>query len=61
MLIDCADCAMQGTDECEDCVVTFLLDRPKGAVVFDVEQERALRTLQDEGLAPRSRFIRRAG
>jgi hypothetical protein len=59
MLIDCADCVMQATDACEDCIVTFLLDRPEGAVVFDVEQERALRTLQDAGLAPPSRFSTR--
>jgi hypothetical protein len=60
MLIDCADCAMRDTEACEDCIVTFLLDRPEGAIVFDVAQERALRTLQDGGLAPRSRFVRRA-
>lgn len=57
MRIDCGECAMQGTEACEDCVVTHLLDRPDGAVVFDVEEERALRTLQDRGLAPNSRFV----
>ncbi|MGH8905103.1 MAG: hypothetical protein ACRD0K_00945 [Egibacteraceae bacterium] len=61
MLIDCAECVMQATDACADCIVTFLLDRPRGAIVFDVEQERALRTLQDAGLAPVSRFVSRAG
>jgi hypothetical protein len=61
MLIDCAECVMQATDACADCIVTFLLDRPSGAIVFDVEQERALRTLQDAGLAPSSRFKSRAG
>jgi hypothetical protein len=61
MLIDCAECVMQDTDACADCIVTFLLDRPCGAIVFDVEQERALRTLQDAGLAPSSRFKSRAG
>jgi hypothetical protein len=59
MRIDCDDCCMQGTDTCEDCIVTFLLERPDGAIIFDAEQERALRTLQDAGLAPRSRFTRR--
>lgn len=48
---------MQGTETCEDCIVTYLLDRPDGAVVFDVDAERAIRTLQDRGLAPTSRFI----
>ncbi|HVM20987.1 MAG TPA: hypothetical protein VM307_13595 [Egibacteraceae bacterium] len=56
MLIDCGDCAMKHTSACDDCVVTFLLDRPPGAIVFDVAEERALRVLSDEGLAPGSRF-----
>jgi hypothetical protein len=60
MRIDCDDCCMQATPACEDCLVTFLLERPRGAIVFDAEQERALRTLQDAGLAPHSRFTRRA-
>jgi hypothetical protein len=56
MHIDCADCVMQHTDACGDCIVTFLLDRPEGAVVFDVAEERAIRALQDGGLAPATRF-----
>jgi hypothetical protein len=54
--IDCDTCAAHRTDACGDCIVTYLLDRPEGAVIFDVEQERAIRALQDGGLAPRSRF-----
>ncbi len=56
MLIDCGDCAMKDTDACDDCVVTYLLDRPSGAVVFDVAEERALRVLHDGGLMPANRF-----
>jgi hypothetical protein len=56
MRIDCADCVMQHTDACNDCIVTFLLDRPEGAVVFDVAEERAIRTLADGGLTPSCRF-----
>lgn len=56
MHIDCNDCVMQATAACSDCIVTFLLDRPEGAVVFDVAEERALRVLHDQGLAPASRF-----
>jgi hypothetical protein len=54
--IDCNDCVMKATDACGDCIVTFLLDRPEGAVIFDVAEERALRVLSDSGLAPKSRF-----
>jgi hypothetical protein len=56
VLIDCNDCEMQNTDACSDCIVTFLLDRPEGAVIFDVAEERALRVLSDQGLAPSNRF-----
>lgn len=56
MLIDCGECTMKNTAACDDCIVTFLLDRPEGAVVFDVAEERALRVLGDSGLAPPNRF-----
>ena len=56
MLIDCDDCVMKATDACGDCIVTFLLDRPEGAVIFDVAEERALRVLSDSGLTAENRF-----
>ena len=56
MLLDCGDCTMQHTTACEDCIVTYLLDRPEGAVVFDVAEERALRVLTDGGLTAPNRF-----
>lgn len=52
MLISCDDCRMQNTDACEDCVVTYMLDRPDGAVVFDAAEERALREMSKAGLLP---------
>lgn len=61
MLIDCGDCAMKDTSACDDCVVTFLLDRPEGALIIDVAEERALRALHDGGLAPANRFEPRSG
>lgn len=57
IMIDCDDCVMQHTATCQACIVTFVLDRPAGAVVFDAAEERALRALQHSGLAPRSRFV----
>lgn len=59
MLIDCHDCTLRDSDACGDCIVTFLVERPEGAVVFDVEEERALRSLQGAGLAPEVRYRRR--
>ena len=62
LTIDCDDCVMQGTDTCEDCVVTFLLDRdPEAAVVIDAEEARAVRMLGRAGLVPRLRHQRRTG
>lgn len=52
MLISCDDCRMQGTDTCDDCVVTYLLERPDGAVVFDAAEERAIREMNRAGLLP---------
>ncbi len=56
MLIDCDDCEMQHTDVCDDCVMTCLLDRSQGAVVLDLVEERAVRNLQEAGLAAATRF-----
>ena len=52
MRIDCEECAHRGTDRCEDCVVTFILDREDGAVVVDADEARALRSLGEAGLVP---------
>ena len=51
--IDCDECRHQGSHQCTDCVVTFLLDREgEGAVVVDAEEARALRSLGEAGLVP---------
>ena len=53
LTIECDGCIMQGTDACDDCVVSFICGRePEDAVVFDVAEERALRTLGRGGLVP---------
>lgn len=60
--IDCAECRLEGTAACPDCLVTFICDREPGeAVVVDVEELRALRALGQAGLAPRLRHERRSG
>jgi hypothetical protein len=62
LVIDCDECAMQGTSACDDCVVTFICSRQPGeAVVVDVAEERALRLLSTGGLLPRLRHVRRTG
>jgi hypothetical protein len=60
--IDCDECAMQHTEVCADCVVTFICSRqPDEAVIVDVAEARALRLLADAGLTPRLRHRRRIG
>ncbi len=58
LTIDCDQCSLRGTDACQDCVVTFLLDRePDDAVVIDAEEARAMRMLERAGLLPSLRFV----
>jgi hypothetical protein len=60
--IDCDCCKLQGTDACDDCVVSFLLERePDDAVVIDADEARAMRMLERAGLVPSLRFSSRAG
>lgn len=58
LTIDCDECSLQGTDACEDCVVTFLCGRDAStAVVIDIAEVRAVRLLGDAGLVPRLRHV----
>lgn len=60
--IDCGDCVMAQTAACDDCIVSFVVNREPGdAVVIDVEEHRAVRLLQSAGLVPDSRHRSRAG
>ena len=62
LTIDCAECSLEGTDACDDCVVTFLCSRaPDEAVVIDVAEARAVRLLSRAGLVPSLRHVRRTG
>ena len=55
--IDCDCCALQDTAACDDCVVSFLLERePDDAVVIDADEARAMRMLERAGLVPTLRF-----
>jgi hypothetical protein len=54
MIIDCDCCAMNGTDACQDCVVTALLDG--GPLELDPTEMAALDALADVGLVPRLRL-----
>jgi hypothetical protein len=60
--IDCEVCVMRHTAACDDCVVSFIVNREPGeAIVFDVAEARALRSLSGAGLVPGLRHRRAAG
>ena len=62
LTISCSDCEMQGTDACEECVVTFIVGRdPDDAVVIDAGEARAVRLLASAGLVPGLRHVPRTG
>jgi hypothetical protein len=62
LTIDCSDCRLQGTDACQDCVVTFICGRePDDAVVIDAAEYRSIRLLSDAGLIPELRHAPRSG
>ncbi len=53
LIISCDTCVMQETDACNDCLVTALCGgREEPAVVFDLEEQRAIRLLANAGLVP---------
>jgi hypothetical protein len=53
LTIDCDTCVMQETDACDDCVVSFVVNREPGtALVIDVEEARAVRLFAGAGLVP---------
>jgi hypothetical protein len=51
--IDCAECVLEGTSACVDCVVTYLVGHEDGtAFVVDAVEARTLDALARGGLAP---------
>jgi hypothetical protein len=60
--IDCDECALQHTEACDDCLVSYICSRePDDALVIDVAEVRALRLLSGGGLIPELRHVRRTG
>jgi hypothetical protein len=62
LVIDCDCCALQGTEACADCVVTYLCGTDAELpVVVDLAEARALRELGRAGLAPPLRHVTSTG
>ena len=59
LVIDCDTCALHDTSACDDCIVSYLCGQEAGApVVVDLAEVRAMRLLDDAGLAPPLRHVR---
>jgi hypothetical protein len=55
--VSCDDCCLQGSDACDDCLVSFVLGRdPDDAVVIDAAEARTVRMMATVGLVPSLRF-----
>ena len=53
LVISCDTCVMQHSDACADCLVSALCGGPEEpALMFDLEEQRALRLLANAGLVP---------
>ena len=62
LTISCGTCSHEGTSACDDCVVSFLLDRdPADAIIIDAAEARAVRVFEQAGLLPALRHEKRAG
>lgn len=58
--ISCEDCVMRDTETCDDCVVTFLCDRPVAEpLVLDLDTARTVKLLGRAGLVPPLRHVAR--
>lgn len=55
--IDCDECVMAGTRACDDCVVSYIVNRGTGScMIMDLDEVRAVRLLAESGLAPQLRY-----
>ena len=54
--IDCDYCEHQGSETCQDCMVTYLCRPDRTSVVIELAEIRALRALSQGGLVPELRL-----
>ncbi len=53
LVINCDTCVMRETNACSDCLVSFMCgDTHETAVVFNLEEQRAVRLLANAGMVP---------
>ena len=53
LVVSCDTCVMKHSDACGDCLVTFMCgDATETTVIFDIEEQRAVRLLANAGMVP---------
>lgn len=55
--ISCTECVRRGTDDCRDCLVSFVLGDEPEQMALDAESARITDLLVSEGLVGRLRFV----
>lgn len=57
LAISCQDCVRRGTDDCHDCLVSFVLGAEPDELALDAEASRVADLFVAEGLVPHLRFV----
>jgi len=61
-VLDCSDCVGRKMAACDDCIVSFLIDRDEEdeqtAITVDEDELRAIRVMAAAGLVPEVRHLR---
>ena len=53
LVVSCETCVMRFSEACADCLVTFMCgDATETTVIFDIDEQRALRLLANAGMVP---------
>jgi hypothetical protein len=55
--ISCAQCVRQHTNDCGDCLVSFVIGERPQALELSHEDTSLVQLLQAEGLVPRLRYV----
>ena len=55
--ISCHDCVRRGTDDCAECLVSYVLGEKPDSLELSVESAKVAELFVAEGLVPRLRYV----
>jgi hypothetical protein len=55
--ISCHQCVRRGTEDCADCLVSFVFGEEPDQLVLSAESSKLADLIVTEGLVPRLRFV----